>query len=139
MRHTMTRLYVHLVWATWNRAPLITADIEQRVYAVMQHQASRLGAEVIAIGGVEDHVHVLARFPATLAIAELVGKMKGASSHFTAQILGETFKWQGGYAAFTVSRSALPTARAYVLNQKAHHRDGTAHRALEPEPVRLRG
>ncbi|HZG41940.1 MAG TPA: transposase [Longimicrobium sp.] len=111
------------------------------MYAVMQHQASRLGAEVIAIGGVEDPVHVLARFPATVAIAELVGKMKGASSLFAAQVLGETFKWQGGYAAFTVSRSALPTARAYVLNQKAHHRDGTAHPALEPapEPVRFRG
>ena len=137
MRHQLAHLYVHLVWSTWGRAPLITPELQPRIYAVMQHQATKMGAQVIAIGGIEDHVHALVRFPTTVAIGELVGRMKGASSYFVTRVLGRTdeFRWQGAYGAFTVSRSALPRTRAYVLNQAAHHRDGTTHPALEADHV----
>jgi len=131
MRHPRTLLYVHLVWATWERAPLITADIRERVYAVMQHHASQLGAQVIAIGGIEDHVHVLLRFPPTLAISVLVGRMKGASSFLAAQVLGHPFRWQGAYGAFSLSRADVKRVRAYVLNQEQHHRAGTLSATLE--------
>jgi putative transposase len=131
MRRTHTRLYVHLVWATWDRLPLITPEIRERLYAVMQHQASRLRAEVIAIGGIEDHVHVLLRFGPTVTIADLVGRMKGASSYLAEQVLGHTFKWQGAYGAYSVSRSSVERVRSYILNQEAHHRDGTTHPELE--------
>lgn len=131
MRHPHARLYVHLVWATWDRAPLITPEIRNRIYPAMQHQASRLGAEIIAIGGIEDHVHVRARFPPTLSISDLVGRMKGASSHMVTQVVGQPFKWQGAYGAFTLSKSRLAGARDYVLNQESHHRNGTTYSALE--------
>ena len=131
MRHPKARLYVHLVWATWDRAPLITPAIRDRIYPVMHHQASRLGCEIIAMGGIEDHVHVLLRFPPALAIADLVGRMKGASSHMVTQVMGETFKWQGAYGAFTLGKSGLSRARDYVLNQEEHHRSGTTYPALE--------
>jgi REP element-mobilizing transposase RayT len=99
---------------------------------MMQRHATNLGAQVIAIGGIEDHVHVLARFPSALAIATLVQRMKGASSYLASQVMGEVFRWQGSYSAFTVSERGLERVRAYVLNQEAHHRDGTTHPALEP-------
>jgi putative transposase len=54
MRHPKARLYVHLVWATWDRAPLITPEIRDRIYPMMQRHASEMGANVIAIGGIED-------------------------------------------------------------------------------------
>ncbi|HEX6037114.1 IS200/IS605 family transposase [Longimicrobium sp.] len=131
MRHPKTRLYVHLIWATWDRAPLITPDIRDRIYPMMQRHASEMGAEVIAMGGIEDHVHVLTRYPPTLAISDLVGRMKGASSYLAAQVMGKPFKWQGAYGAFTLSASGLARAREYVLNQEAHHKNGTTYRALE--------
>ena len=131
MRHPKARLYVHLVWATWDRAPLITPEVRERIYPVMQHQASSLGVEIIAIGGIEDHVHVLARFPPTVSISDLVGRMKGASSHMVTHVMGQPFKWQGAYGAFTLAQSGPQRARAYVLNQEAHHHDGTTYLALE--------
>jgi putative transposase len=131
MRFSRVELYVHLIWATWDRAPLITQELEERLYDVMQHHASRMGARVIAIGGVEDHVHMLLRVPATLAVADLVSRIKGGSSHFAAQVLAHDFKWQGGYAAHSISPSALPRVRQYVLNQKQRHAD----RASFPDAV----
>lgn len=131
MRRSQTCLYVHLVWATHGRLPLITPAIRQRIYGVMQHHASKLRCDVIAIGGIEDHVHVLVRFGPTVLIADLVGRMKGASSYLAQQVLGHTFRWQRSYGAYSVSRFGVERVRSYVLNQEAHHRQGTTIRDLE--------
>ncbi|HEY0015371.1 MAG TPA: transposase [Longimicrobium sp.] len=90
-------------------------------------------AEIIAIGGIEDHVHVLLRLPATVAIATLVKQLKGSSSHLANhEVLPRGFKWQGGYSASSVSRRVLPIVRNYVLRQEEHHRDGTIYPDAEP-------
>jgi putative transposase len=137
MRHSLTYLYVHIVWSTWRRVPLITRELQPRIYGAIQHQASKLRCEVIAIGGIEDHVHVLLRYPPTVAISDLVRHMKGASSHLVTHVLGHrnAFKWQGAYGAFSLSKRGLPYVRDYVLNQEAHHRDGTLNRALEADSM----
>lgn len=126
-----TRLYVHLVWATAGRLPLITPAVRARIYPMMQRHATDLGAEVIAMGGIEDHVHVLLRFPSRVAISELVRRMKGASSYLATQVMGQLFRWQGTYGAFTLGERGLDRVRDYVLNQEAHHRDGTTIHRLE--------
>ena len=133
MRHPWTQLYVHLVWSTWNRHPLISRDLQPRIYRVLHHQANSVGAEILAVGGMPDHVHVLIRFPATMAVAQLVQRLKGASSHFAAQVAQENgaFRWQHGYGAFTLSKRAVPVVRAYIANQEAHHRNRTTFHALE--------
>ena len=82
MRAPYTQLYLHCVWATWDRLPLITPAIESRVYAAVAAKAHELKCEVLAIGGIEDHVHLLVRLPTTLTIADLLKGVKGASSHF---------------------------------------------------------
>ena len=76
MREPLTQLYVHLVWATWDRFPLLPASIRPRVYACIQAECDALKAEVIAIGGTADHVHLLVRISATLAVATLVKQAK---------------------------------------------------------------
>ena len=90
------------------------------------HKAARLKAEILAIGGIEDHVHVLLKLPATVAIATLVKQLKGSSSHLANhEVLPRGLKWQGGYSASSVSRRALHIVRDYVQRQEEHHRDGT--------------
>ena len=133
MRAPYTALYLHLLWSTWHRRPWITAEIQPRVYAVLAHQAGEAGADVLAIGGLEDHVHVLVRFPTSISIGDLVGRMKGASSHFVTHVLRspEPFKWQGGYGAFSVSHRHVEAVRRYVLNQPAHHLGGSVYAEME--------
>jgi REP-associated tyrosine transposase len=134
MRGTRVALFVHLIWATWDRLPLLTGEVERRVYRCMEDTCRELGAEVLALGGVEDHVHMVVRLPATLAVADLVKRLKGASSHLaTYEIAPDAFfKWQGGYAAFSASIRLLPALCDYVRGQKEHHRAGTLIPAYEP-------
>ncbi len=98
-------------------------------------ECARLNAEVLAIGGVEDHVHLLLRLPATLSLSELLKQLKGTSAHLVTHQLapGAFFKWQGGYAAFSVSPRHLRQVADYIANQRHHHRTDTLLPALEPD------
>jgi putative transposase len=98
MRSPFTQLYLHFVWATWDRLPLITPLNERSIYSSILTKCRELKCHVLAIGGTSDHVHLLIRFPTTITVADLVKEVKGASSHLvTHQIaMGEFFKWQWG-------------------------------------------
>ncbi|MEW5720097.1 MAG: IS200/IS605 family transposase, partial [Chloroflexota bacterium] len=99
MRAPFTQLYLHCVWATWDRLPLITPQIEARLYSAINAKCKALRCEPLAIGGIEDHIHLLIRFPTTLAVATLVKEVKGASSHLITHKIAPTefCKWQGAY------------------------------------------
>ena len=127
-------LYLHLVWATWDRLPLLTGEVRDAVYRSLQAECRKLRVEVIAIGGMEDHVHLLVRAPASIAPSELVKQLKGASSFLvnSASRPVQVFRWQGGYGAFSVSRQHVARIRGYVLNQEQHHRTGRVASFLEP-------
>lgn len=123
MRANCTRLYLHYVSGTWDRLPLITPDIQQRVYASIVGECNYLECKVIAVGGIEDPVHLLVRYSPTLSVSKLIKQIKGSSSHFIANELKrhEFFKWQGSYGAFTVSHNHLDRVANYIRNQRLHH------------------
>jgi putative transposase len=131
VREPYTQLYVHLVWSTWVRLPLLRGDVQSVVYHCIQAECRATGADLIAIGGIEDHVHVLVRMPRTVSVAYLVKQLKGSSSHLVTHraAAAEALKWQGGYGAFTVSKKDVARVKHYIVRQKEHHRD----RTLAPE------
>ena len=128
-----SQLFVHCVWTTFTRLPLISGDVETRLYAAISTKCETLGCRVIALGGVADHLHLLVRLPAALAVADLIQQTKGASSHFMNHeiSLDSAFKWQSGYGAFTVSKRSIGTVAEYVHNQKVHHSKGQMIDELE--------
>jgi REP element-mobilizing transposase RayT len=126
VRQSDVAVFVHYVWATWDRLPLLVGEVEQRVYRAIEAKCKGLKVEVVALGGIEDHVHLLVRLPATLAVADLAKHVKGASSHLaTNEIAPEHFfKWQGAYGAFSVSLGQISKVQSYIAHQREHHRVG---------------
>jgi len=122
------------MWATWDRHPLLTPEMEVLVYSCIQAECAKMGAELIAIGGLPDHVHLLARVPAALSVAELVKQVKGTSSHLAnhSGATNSAFKWQGAYGAFTVSKGSVKKLSDYIARQKQHHADRTVYQEYEP-------
>jgi len=127
MPRPYTQLYLHLVWATWDRMPLITPQVEESLHQEIRAEFQRMQCVSLATGGTEDHVHCLVSFPVTETIAGIVKQVKGSSSHLmTHEFAGpDGFKWQGSYSAFTVTKNAVDRVREYVLGQKQHHSSGT--------------
>jgi putative transposase len=127
MRRNFTQLYVHLIWATWDRLPLITPNLKEPIYNLISYECKQLGCCVVTIGGIEDHVHLLTGFPANVAISELVKQIKGSSSHCVMNQIqpNKFFKWQGSYAAFSVNHQDLNAITMYIQNQTTHHQQQT--------------
>ncbi len=126
MRSPLAKLYVHAVWATWDRLPLITPELEPRVYGEIVEKARTLRTLTLAVGGMPDHIHLLVRLPTTLSVAELLKGVKGSSSHLVAQLImpNEFFKWQGAYGAFTLAEAEVNRCIDYIRGQKQHHAEG---------------
>jgi REP element-mobilizing transposase RayT len=112
----------------------LTPDIRPQVYDCLQAECAGLRVDLVAIGGIEDHVHVLVRTPPSVAVSYLVQQLKGVSSHMVNHEIAKdfAFKWQGAYGAFSVSKRLLPLARNYIAHQEEHHRAGTLFESLEP-------
>ncbi len=137
MREPFTQLYVHFVWSTWDRLPLITPAVARRLYGAMINKCRDLKCLPIRMGGVADHVHLLVRMHPAIAISTFVKEVKGSSSHLITHDVapGEFFKWQGAYGAFTLCADDVPTVKAYIANQKNHHQYHTVQVEWEKSEI----
>jgi len=127
------RLYYHLIWATKNRERTITPVVEARLYPYAVSKASELDVYVYAINGWHDHIHLVVAIPPKHAVAEIVKRLKGASSHYLNYDLrlDRQFAWQRGYGILSVGERQRAIAEAYVENQKQHHEQQTTNVWLE--------
>jgi REP element-mobilizing transposase RayT len=126
-------LYIHVVWATDARRPLLTAAVEADVYKLILTKVQAAGYEVLALNGMPDHVHLVLRCGSHIDLSQLMKTVKGTSAAMVNEMQGarHAFRWQEGYYAATITPSHVPKIRAYVENQKAHHADNTASRFWE--------
>ena len=127
------RLYYHLIWATKNREPIIVPPLDAALHQYLRGKGVSLGAIVYAVGGVEDHVHVVASIPPSIAVGTFVGQLKGASSHWVTHVYRwrDGFEWQDGYGAISVSQRGLHGVVDYVLHQREHHAAQKTYPAME--------
>ena len=113
--------HVHIVFSTKNRLKLISKDLQPKLWAYMAGIAKNHGMHAVAIGGIEDHAHVLINLGPTLGIAKAVQVLKANASRWMNEHPGVRFEWQEGYFACSVSRSQVATVMQYIANQKEHH------------------
>jgi REP element-mobilizing transposase RayT len=122
-----SEVFLHFVWTTYGRNPIITPAIERRLYRYISGICSNLKCQVLAINGMPDHVHFAITFPTTVSIEDAIRAIKGGSSTFARETLvrGEFFGWRDGYGVFSFGRSDIDAVVGYIRNQKNHHADGT--------------
>jgi REP element-mobilizing transposase RayT len=121
--HSATTLLVHVVWSTHRRAPWLDVSFDHRLAELVAHLATRVGARALAVGNGIDHVHVVARHPPTVAVSDVVQRLKGASARAMRAAVPHAagHLWQAGYWAESLGPFELPTVVAYVRGQRAHH------------------
>jgi REP element-mobilizing transposase RayT len=127
MAHTFFQNYFHLVWSTKERLPLILDANKGRVFEYLGGCLKTLGCIPLQIGGMSDHIHLLAAIPPKFAVSEIVRDIKVASSKWINSSLTNTkgFSWQEGYGSFSVSTSQKEVVSRYILDQEKHHQTKT--------------
>ena len=131
MSHSYSSTLVHCTFATKGRRPLIKPDLEERVWAFMGGIARKNGMKALAIGGIEDHVHLLLSLPGTTAVAKGVQLIKAGSSKMMRATFTPAFEWQEGYGAFSIGVSQMKPTIAYIKNQRKHHKRMDYRREFE--------
>jgi putative transposase len=125
MPQSLTAIFIHLVFSTKERRPWLgDKTLRDSLHAYLAGISKQLDCYPVQIGGVDDHVHVLAGFGRSICVAEWVKELKRVSNPWLkVQETGlSDFRWQGGYAAFSVSQSNLEQVKEYIARQEEHHR-----------------
>ena len=127
MSHSFYKIWLHIVFSTKNREPLIPKEKEKIIYPFIAEQLRELDCPVRIINGMPDHIHLLFLQNPNKSIAEIIKQIKGSSSHWINQegIIQHQFAWQTGYGVFSVSESQLEKVYNYIKNQKEHHQKKT--------------
>ena len=128
-----SELNFHITWHTKSNLPMISGNIQERLYHYLTHKIlATPGALLHAIGGVEDHIHIATSLPPNILVSDWVGKLKGASSYYiNHEVRPKSLQWQRGYGIVTFGSKDLKWVVEYIRNQKQHHANGTVHERLE--------
>jgi putative transposase len=124
MPQSLAKVYIHAVFSTKNRQPVLADTWRDELYQVIGGATNNLACQSLLVGGVEDHIHILFQLGRTISLADAIGKMKSTSSLWINQTRGlaDAYHWQAGYAAFSVSQSNVAAVREYIRCQPEHHR-----------------
>jgi REP element-mobilizing transposase RayT len=128
MPQSFVSLHFHLIFSTKDRAPLISSEVQPRLFEYIGGILRAERSVLEAAGGVEDHVHLLVSLDQQLSVSTALRVIKAGSSRWVRETFPATlsgFAWQAGYGAFTVSHSHREKVRAYLSRQAEHHRTVT--------------
>jgi putative transposase len=122
--HSYSRVWVHLVWATLERRPLLAKTAAVKLSGHLHEYAQSKGIYMKINFVNADHVHALIDLPSSLSIEDALHLLKCESSHWVNEqnLVAGKFAWQRGYGAFSVSQSGIPNVCDYVAKQEEHHR-----------------
>jgi REP element-mobilizing transposase RayT len=132
MARSYSSAIFHIVFSTKERADLIRTDVLHELWKYVTGIARKHKMQMIAVGGTENHIHVLIALPARISLSDTVRTLKANSSRWLRES-GPAFSWQEGYGAFSVSPSQLERVKRYIANQKEHH----TNRSYEDEFIRM--
>ena len=122
--HSYSRVWLHLVWATLERRPLLAKPAAEKLSGYLTDYAKQKSIYMKINFVNADHVHALIDLPTNLSIEEVVQLFKGGSSHWINEnkLVTGKFGWGRGYGVFSVSESGVAEVCAYIANQEEHHR-----------------
>ncbi len=130
-----SEINLHITWHTKESAPILVPKIEAVVHHSMRGKClNTRGVYIHEIGGIETHIHMCISVTPSVAIADFIGQLKGASAHEVNSKLGngqKLLEWQSGYGVVSFGTRDLEWVKDYVRNQRAHHSQRTIHDRLE--------
>ena len=123
MGQSLVKNYIHIVFSTKNREPLIKSPVESELHTYIGGVCNKLECHVQKVGGYNDHIHIFCMLSKKIALIKLLEEIKSHSSKWIkAKGEGyENFYWQDGYGAFSVKPSEIDKVTAYITNQHQHH------------------
>lgn len=121
------RIWIHVVWSTKNRMPLLTDSLRKIVFEHIKENAKKKDIFLQAVNGHVDHLHCLISLGGEQSISKVVQLLKGESSFWVNKnnLSPVKFEWQDEYFAVSVSESQVEVVKKYIDQQEVHHKGKT--------------
>ncbi len=121
------KIWIHAVWGTKNREPILNPTILQQVCSHIISNAKEKGIYIDTINGHDEHIHVLMLLKTENSISKQMQLLKGESAHWANQtgLIKDGLAWANKYFAASVSEDKIEFVRTYIRNQQAHHQKQT--------------
>jgi putative transposase len=118
-----------------SRERLITPEAERVIFDGIRVKSAELECPILALNGVEDHLHIALNIPPKVSVAEWAKKVKGTVSHDVNTLVfpneASRFRWQDGYGVLTFGVKQLEFVVRYIERQKERHAAGSVIRYME--------
>jgi len=127
MANTYSKIYVQIIFAVKHRQSYISEKWEKELYKYINGIVRGTSNKLYAIGGVQDHLHLLISYRPSVCLSDLVRDIKSNSSGFVNRkgYVDSGFQWQKGYGSFSYGQSQVSDVIRYIENQKTHHKHHT--------------
>ena len=124
MAQSLVKNYMHVIFSTKHRKPLIDENIEKELHTYMGGICKELECPPLKIGGYHDHVHIFCLLSKKIAVMRFLQEVKANSSGWIKDKGSQykNFHWQDGYGAFSVSQSHVEIVKNYIEKQHEHHK-----------------
>lgn len=122
MGSTFASIHVHIVFATKGRREIILPEWRPRLHAYAGGVIRGVNGVPEAVGGVADHMHILAGIRPVMSVADTVRELKKQTTAWVRDEFDSRFGWQEGYAVFSVGATGLESVKKYIAGQEEHHK-----------------
>jgi putative transposase len=131
--HPKVYLFVHAIWSVLQREPLLGKPVRRVLFAHIQKEGEEKGIRVLAVNGVEDHVHCLVQLLPSQNLTQVIRSIRTLSAAWLneTKLLAAPFEWEENYVAISVSPSSLKQVVDYIAKQEEHHKSRTLESELE--------
>ncbi|MEJ7674462.1 MAG: IS200/IS605 family transposase [Chitinophagaceae bacterium] len=121
------KIWIHAVWGTKNRTPILKPPLLQHVCDHIKVNAKEKGIYIDTINGHDDHIHALMLLKHDLSISKQIQLLKGESSFWANKndMVNPKLNWADKFFAASVSDAKIGVVRAYINNQQDHHKKQT--------------
>ncbi|NNE29176.1 MAG: IS200/IS605 family transposase [Saprospiraceae bacterium] len=125
MANSYSKIYLHIIFVVKYRDALLHKSWRTELFKYITGIVKNKGHKMVAIGGVEDHIHFMIGYNINQKVPDLVKEIKTSTNEWInkKKILGSKFYWQKGYSVFSHSHGSVKTVSKYILNQEEHHRE----------------
>lgn len=122
-RHADYQINYQLVWCPKFRRPVLAGEVGKRLAELIPPIVEENGGEVLDLSVMPDHVHLLVSFPPTIAINQIMFRVKGSTSHqlrkeFPALNSRLPSLWTRSYYAGSAGHVSVETIQGYLERQK---------------------
>lgn len=118
-------IYVHIIFSTALQKAVLTPIVRKVLFPFIKQSARAKGVQVVAVSGVENHIHCLIKVLPFQSLQQVVSTIKGESEDWlnATKLTTDDFNWDNGFAAYSVSPSTIDKSVEYLNKQEEYHKN----------------